>query len=125
MKTSFQLKPKHIEARRYLSELNEQQLMDLVLMVDRYKANKNIFLKMLLLLGSALGMSVISGCSSNDLKDASIEEEKCIFLSKLNNRELGELVAAELLKKTEARLEAEDKEKAEAKLKAEDNTSPE
>ena len=94
MKTSFQLKPKHIEARRYLSELNEQQLMDLVLMVDRYKANKNIFLKMLLLLGSALGMSVISGCSSNDLKDASIEEvvEECIYLSELSSDELMDIV---------------------------------
>ena len=116
MKTSFKLKKKHIEACRYLSELSEQQLADLLFIVGRYRANKNIFLKMLKtmlkLLGSALRISVVvSGCSSSDHKNASIQEEKCIQLSKLSNRELGELVAAELVKRAEAELEAEDKDK--------------
>ena len=112
MRTSFKLKQKHIEACRYLSELNEQQLTNLIFIVGRYRANKNIFLKMfkkmLKLLGSVLCISVVvSGCSSNNNENASIEEEKCIYLSKINNRQLGELVAAELVKREEEKLEAE------------------
>ena len=51
--------------------------------------------------------------SSNNNENASIEEEKCIYLSKINNRQLGELVAAELVKREEEKLEAEDKLEAE------------
>lgn len=114
MKTSFKLKQKHIETCRYLSELNEQQLISLVITVDRYRADKNIFLKVLKkmfkLLGRALRIRVeVSGCSSNDHKNAPIEEKMVLYLSKINPRQLGELVAAELVKKAEARLEAEDK----------------
>ncbi|MDE0094307.1 MAG: hypothetical protein OXO49_07405 [Gammaproteobacteria bacterium] len=113
MKTSFKLKKKHIEAWRYLSELSEHQLADLLFIVGRYRAKKNILLKMLnkmlKLLGSVLCISVVvSGCSSNDHENASIEEEKCIQLSKLSNRELGELVAAALIKKFEDEDEDED-----------------
>ena len=114
LKTSFKLKPKDIEARRYLSELNEQQLISLILTVDRYRADKNIFLKMLQkmfnLLARALGTRVeFSGCSINDHENAFIEEKVVLYLSKINPRKLGELVAVELVKKAEARLEAEDK----------------
>ena len=51
--------------------------------------------KLTKVLSSALCMSVlISGCSSNDLKDASIEEvvEECIYLSELSSDELMDIV---------------------------------